>query len=310
MIICKDNGFLTMRIPTYLKKGDTIGILSTARKMTEEQLAFAINLIQSWGFEVKLGESIGAEEHQFAGNDEIRRKNLQNFMDDPSIDAILCARGGYGTMRIIDQLDFTTFLENPKWVCGFSDVTVLHEHLQSLGVASLHTAMPSLFPSIEDHATLNSIREALTGEKLTYTWEPNTPSIFPQNCKGEIVGGNLSLIYALQGSVSDINTDGKILFIEDLDEYFYHIDRMMCSLDRSGKLKNLKALLVGGMNDMKDNSIPFGMHTEEIILYYTRKYGYPIFFDFPCGHIEHNYAVKLGMDAEIIVEGNLLKFIQ
>lgn len=299
-----------MRIPTYLKKGDTIGILSTARKMTEEQLSFAIDLIQNWGFKVKLGESIGAEEHQFAGSDEIRRKNLQDFIDDPSINAILCARGGYGTMRIIDQIDFSKFLENPKWICGFSDVTVLHEHLQSLGIASLHTAMPSLFPSISEHATLDSILKALVGEELSYTWEPNSQSIFPKNCEGEIVGGNLSLIYALQGSVSDINTDGKILFIEDLDEYYYHIDRMMCSLDRSGKLKNLKALLVGGMNDMKDNSIPFGMHTEEIILYYTRKYGYPVFFDFPCGHIEHNYAVKLGMKAKIIIDDNKLTFIQ
>lgn len=299
-----------MRIPTYLKKGDTIGILSTARKMTEEQLSFAIDLIQNWGFKVKLGESIGAEEHQFAGSDEIRRKNLQDFIDDPSINAILCARGGYGTMRIIDQIDFSKFIENPKWICGFSDVTVLHEHLQSLGIASLHTAMPSLFPTISEHATLDSILKALVGEELSYTWESNTQSIFPKNCEGEIVGGNLSLIYALQGSVSDINTDGKILFIEDLDEYYYHIDRMMCSIDRSGKLKNLKALLVGGMNDMKDNSIPFGMHTEEIILYYTRKYGYPVFFDFPCGHIEHNYAVKLGTKAKIIVDDNTLTFIQ
>ncbi len=299
-----------MRIPTYLKKGNTIGILSTARKMTEEQLHFAINLIHGWGFKVKLGESIGAEEHQFAGTDEIRRKNLQDFINDPDINAILCARGGYGTMRIIDDIDFSNFIENPKWICGFSDVTVLHEHLQSIGIASLHTAMPSLFPTVTNHPALHSIEKALKGETLTYQWTPSTSSIFPKNCSGEIIGGNLSLIYALQGSVSDINTDGKILFIEDLDEYYYHIDRMLCSLDRSGKLKNLRALLVGGMNDMKDNSIPFGMQTEEIILHYTRKYGYPVFFDFPCGHIEHNYAVKLGMNAELVVDGDEITFIQ
>lgn len=291
-----------MRIPTYLKKGDTIGILSTARKFNEDQLSFAISLLHSWGFKTKLGQSIGAEEHQFAGNDEIRKNNLQEFMDDPSINAILCARGGYGTMRIIDQLDFTKFYENPKWICGFSDVTVLHEHLQHNGIASLHTAMPSLFPTTIDHPTLNSIHKALIGEELNYTWENSPKNIHVENVQGEIIGGNLSLIYALQGSASDINTDGKILFIEDLDEYFYHIDRMMCSLDRSGKLKNLKALLVGGMNDMKDNSIPFGMNTEEIILHYTQKYKYPVFFDFPCGHIEHNFALKLGMEVEIIIE--------
>jgi muramoyltetrapeptide carboxypeptidase len=299
-----------MRIPTYLKKGDTIGILSTARKITEEQLSFAVQLIHSWGFNTRLGKSIGAEEHQFAGSDEIRKNNLQEFIDDPSIDAILCARGGYGTMRIIDEVDFSRFVQNPKWICGFSDVTVLHEHLQSLGVASLHTAMPSLFPSVADHPTLHSIEKALKGEALEYRWNINPNNINSQNIKAEVVGGNLSLVYALQGSVSDLNTDGKILFLEDLDEYYYHVDRMMCSLDRAGKLKNLKALLIGGMTDMKDNSIPFGMQTEEIILSYAKKYSYPVFFDFPCGHIEHNYAVKFGLEASIELDGAGLVFKQ
>jgi muramoyltetrapeptide carboxypeptidase len=292
-----------MRIPTYLKKGDTIGILSTARKITEEQLSFAIQLLHSWGFKTRLGKSIGAEEYQFAGSDEIRKNNLQEFIDDPSIDAILCARGGYGTMRIIDDVDFSQFVQKPKWICGFSDVTVLHEHLQSLGVASLHTAMPSLFPTVADHPTLHSIDKALKGETLEYRWNINPNNLHAQNINAEVVGGNLSLVYALQGSVSDLNTDGKILFLEDLDEYYYHVDRMMCSLDRAGKLKNLKALLIGGMTDMKDNSIPFGMQTEEIILSYAKKYSYPVFFDFPCGHIEHNYAVKMGVEASIIFDG-------
>jgi muramoyltetrapeptide carboxypeptidase len=299
-----------MRIPTYLKKGDTIGILSTARKITEEQLSFAVQLIHSWGFNTRLGKSIGAEEHQFAGTDDIRRDDLQKFINDPDIDAILCARGGYGTMRIIDEIDFSKFVQKPKWICGFSDVTVLHEHLQSLGIASLHTAMPSLFPNVMDHPTLQSIEKALKGEALEYQWKSSAKNLHLQHIKAELVGGNLSLVYALQGSASDLNTDGKILFLEDLDEYYYHVDRMMCSLDRSGKLKNLKALLIGGMTDMKDNSIPFGMQTEEIILYYAKKYGYPVFFDFPCGHIEHNYAVKLGVEASIEVEGDGVRFRQ
>lgn len=299
-----------MRIPTYLKKGDTIGILSTARKITEEQLSFAVQLLQSWGFNTRLGKSIGAEEHQFAGSDDIRRDNLQEFINDSEIDAILCARGGYGTMRIIDEIDFSKFVQNPKWICGFSDVTVLHEHLQSLGIASLHSAMPSLFPSVMDHPTLHSIERALKGEALEYTWKSSAHNLHTQNIKAELVGGNLSLVYALQGSASDINTDGKILFLEDLDEYYYHVDRMMCSLDRSGKLKNLKGLLIGGMTDMKDNSIPFGMQTEEIILHYAKKYNYPVFFDFPCGHIEHNYAVKLGVEASVEVEGDGVWFRQ
>lgn len=300
----------TMRIPPYLKNGDTIGILSTARKMNEEQLAFAIDVIHSWGFKTKLGPSIGAEEHQFAGDDETRRRNLQEFIDDPSIHAILCARGGYGTMRIIDHIDFSSFMNKPKWICGFSDVTVLHEHLQKMNCASLHTAMPSLFPANKNHPTLLSIEKALKGETLEYTWDASAYNINTEDIAAELIGGNLSLIYALQGSASDINTDGKILFIEDLDEYYYHIDRMMCSLDRSGKLKNLKGLLVGGMNDMKDNSIPFGMKTEEIILYYTQKYNYPVFFNFPCGHIEHNYAIKIGLEAKIEIKGERLFFMQ
>ena len=299
-----------MRIPTYLKKGDTIGILSTARKITEEQLHFAVQLLHSWGFQTRLGKSIGAEEHQFAGSDDIRATNLQEFIDDPSIDAILCARGGYGTMRIIDEVDFSKFVQKPKWICGFSDVTVLHEHLQSLGIASLHTAMPSLFPNTMDHPTLHSIEKALKGETLEYHWKASPHNLHPQNIKAEVVGGNLSLVYALQGSVSDLNTDGKILFLEDLDEYYYHVDRMMCSLERAGKLKNLKGLLIGGMTEMKDNSIPFGMQTEEIILHYAKKYNYPVFFDFPCGHIEHNYAVKMGVEASLEVGGDVVWFRQ
>lgn len=299
-----------MRIPKYLKKGDTIGILSTARKINEEQLQFCIQVLHAWGFQTRLGKSIGAEEYQFAGNDYVRAQNLQEFIDDPSIDAILCARGGYGTMRIIDEINFDTFLQNPKWICGFSDVTVLHEHLQSLGVASLHSAMPSLFPKVADHPTMHSIEKALKGEALEYRWKHSAQNQNVKNIEGELIGGNLSLVYALQGSASDINTDGKILFLEDLDEYYYHVDRMMCSLDRAGKLKNLKGLLIGGMTDMKDNSIPFGMQTEEIILHYAKKYNYPVFFNFPCGHIEHNYAIKLGVEASIIVEGEVLTFKQ
>ncbi len=299
-----------MRIPPYLKKGDTIGILSTARKFKEEQLSFAIQLFHSWGFQVKIGESIGAEEHQFAGSDEIRRRNLQEFMDDDSIQAIFCARGGYGTMRIIDGLDFSKFLHRPKWICGFSDVTVLHEHMNTLGIATLHSSMPSLFHTDAQHMSLISIERALKGEANVYTWEQHSKNLRMQDVNAEIVGGNLSLLYALQGSVSDIQTEGKILFMEDLDEYFYHVDRMMCSLDRAGKLKGLKALLVGGMTDMKDNSIPFGMDVYEIINYYSEKYSYPVFYDFPCGHWENNFAIKMGMPAKIIVEDSQLIFKQ
>lgn len=299
-----------MHIPEYLKKGDTIGILSTARKFTKEQLGFTLDLLKDWGLEVAIGQSIDAEEHQFAGNDSIRLQNLQEFIDNPNIKAILCARGGYGTMRIVDDLKLDNFKNNPKWICGFSDVTVLHEHLQNLNIASIHSAMPSLFPNDKNHPTLTSLKNALFGNELSYTWDNSSSNINLKNIEGELIGGNLSLVYALQGSKSDINTDNKILFLEDLDEYFYHVDRMFCSLDRAGKLKNLRGLLIGGMTDMKDNSIPFGMNTEEIILHYTQKYNYPVIFNFPSGHIEHNYALKLGMNASIKIDAAGLKFIQ
>jgi muramoyltetrapeptide carboxypeptidase len=299
-----------MLIPNQLKIGDTIGILSTARKFTSEQLEFCIQLLNSWGFKVVIGSSINAEEHQFAGADTLRAKNLQDFIDDPNINAILCARGGYGTMRIIDDIDFSNFKNNPKWICGFSDVTVLHQHLQTLGIASIHSSMPSLFPTDVNHTTLISLENALKGKELNYHVKISNDNLRMKNVEAEIIGGNLSLVYALQGSPSDIKTDGKILFIEDLDEYFYHIDRMMCSLDRAGKLKNLAALLVGGMTDMKDNLIPFGMNVPEIIHHYTKKYNYPVLFDFPAGHWEKNYAIRLGQVAKIEITNDEYIFSQ
>ncbi len=299
-----------MLTPKNLKIGDTIGILSTARKFTSEQLEFCTQILNTWGFKVVIGSSINAEEHQFAGSDQLRADNLQAFIDDPNIDAILCARGGYGTMRIIDQIDFSKFIQNPKWICGFSDVTVLHQHLQNLGIASIHSSMPSLFPNNVEHITLKSLENALKGNELIYRVKISSDNLRMKNIDAEIVGGNLSLVYALQGSASDINTDGKILFIEDLDEYFYHIDRMMCSLDRAGKLKNLAALVVGGMTDMKDNSIPFGMNVPEIIHHYTQKYNYPVFFDFPAGHWENNFAIRLGTSAKIEIKNDEYIFTQ
>ncbi|MFN5706266.1 MAG: LD-carboxypeptidase [bacterium] len=299
-----------MLTPKNLKIGDTIGILSTARKFTSEQLEFCTQILNTWGFKVVIGSSINAEEHQFAGSDQLRADNLQAFIDDPNIDAILCARGGYGTMRIIDQIDFSKFIQNPKWISGFSDVTVLHQHLQSMGIASIHSSMPSLFPNDLQHNTLLSLENALKGNELNYRVKINIDNLRMKNVEAEIIGGNLSLIYALQGSASDINTNGKILFIEDLDEYFYHIDRMMCSLDRAGKLKNLAALVVGGMTDMKDNSIPFGMNVNEIIHHYTKKYNYPVLFDFPAGHWEKNYAIRLGQIAKIEIKDDEYIFSQ
>ena len=298
-----------MHIPRNLKKGDTIGILSTARKINADALQFTINLIESWGLNVVLGSSIGLEHHQFAGTAEQRLANFQEFLDDDRIDAILCARGGYGTMQIIDQIQWDHFLKNPKWICGFSDVTVLHSHLSAMGVASIHSSMPSLFPSEIDHETLHSMRRALMGEKNEIHFSKSEFNKFG-NAEGLLVGGNLSLIYALQGSDSDIDTNGKILFLEDLDEYLYHIDRMMISLDRAGKLKGLKGLLIGGMTAMKDHEIPFGSSVEEIILAACKPYNFPVYFNFPAGHLAFNFALKFNCPAKIEVKENEILFQQ
>jgi muramoyltetrapeptide carboxypeptidase len=299
-----------MLIPPGLKKGDNIGIVSTARAFSEKQLGYCVELINSWGYNAYLGESIDSEEFQFAGSDELRARDLQRFIDEPDIHAILCARGGYGTMRILDKIDFTALRKNPKWICGFSDVTALHEHLNSIGIASIHSSMPSLFPEKYNHPTLLSLEAALSGQPLLYQFDRHASNKKLKSFEGELVGGNLSLIYALQGSVSDIDTNGKILFIEDLDEYLYHIDRMIVSLDRAGKLRNLKGLLVGGMTSMKDNENPFGYSVEEIILQHCEKYNFPIVFDFPSGHIEHNYALKFGMNASVETIENQVIFKQ
>lgn len=298
-----------MHIPSYLKKGDTVGILSTARKINEESLYFTAEVLRSWGLHVKLGNTIGAEDHQFAGTDVLRAADLQAFLADDSVQAILCARGGYGTVRIIDEVDFGAFIQKPKWICGFSDVTVLHNHLQQLRVASIHSSMPSLFPKDKHHPTLQSLHDALFGKDLKYEF-PVHPLSRPADVDGLLTGGNLSILYALQGSVSAVDTTAKILFLEDLDEYLYHVDRMMIALDRAGKLSNLKAMIIGGMTAMKDNEVPFGQNAEEIILHYAAKYNYPVFFGFPAGHTEHNYALKLGTHCHLRVHKDSITFQQ
>ncbi|MGB3949091.1 MAG: LD-carboxypeptidase [Bacteroidia bacterium] len=288
-----------MKQPEFLKKGDKVGIVAPARKMSKEELLPAIEILNSWGLEVVLGKNLFCEENQFSGSDEQRAEDLQKMLDDPSIKAIISARGGYGTLRIIDKINFFTFTQHPKWIVGYSDITVLHSHIHTLGITTIHATMPINF-SKNTEAT-ESLRKALFGESIKYNFEShplnkNITSII----EGEVVGGNLSLIYALTGSVSDIDTKDKILFIEDLDEYLYHIDRMMLNLKRSGKLSHLKALIVGGMTDMKDNTVPFGKTAEEIILDTIKDYNYPVYFGFPAGHIDRNLALYFGKKAKII----------
>ncbi|MBL6872317.1 MAG: LD-carboxypeptidase [Flavobacteriales bacterium] len=275
-----------------LKKGDKIGIISTARKINNEELKFAVQLIEKWGLVPVLGQNIYSSDNQYAGNDSQRIEDMQSMLDNSEIKAILCARGGYGSVRIIDRLDFSAFKNRPKWIAGFSDVTVIHSHISNFNVPTLHSTMPINFKS-NTAASVDSLKKALFGEDIDIKCVSH-PLNKNGKGSGQIVGGNLSILYSLIGSASDIDTEGKILFIEDLDEYLYHIDRMMMSLKRSGKLSFLKGLVVGGMTKMNDNITPFGKTAEQIILDAVSEYDYPVCFDFPSGHIDNNLALKLG----------------
>ena len=288
--------------PSTLQQGDKIGIISTARKINEEELVFAKKTIESWGLKVVFGNNLFHEHNQFAGTDKQRAADLQQMMDNPDIKAIICARGGYGTVRILDLIDFSGFQEKPKWIAGYSDVTALHYTLHNLNIASLHSTMPINF-SNNTNNSLESLKKALFGKLISYNFLENNLNRIG-NAKGQVVGGNLSVFYSLLGSNSDINTDGKILFLEDLDEYLYHIDRMMTNLKRNGKLSNLAGLIVGGMSKMNDNTIPYGKNATEIIAESVSEYDYPVAFNFPAGHIDNNNTLILGQTASLKVNQN------
>jgi muramoyltetrapeptide carboxypeptidase len=254
-----------------------------------------------------LGKNLFESSNQYAGTDAQRTEDLQWALNDKTIKAIIIARGGYGSVRTIEQIDFTEFKKHPKWMVGYSDVTVLHNAIHNIGVATLHATMPLNFTKSEE--STKSMVEALFGNLKQIETEENYSNV-SGTAKGQLVGGNLSLIYSLSGTPFDIDTTNKILFIEDLDEYLYHIDRMMMQLKLSGKLKGLKGLIVGGMTDMKDNAIPFGKFPEDIILDAAKEYNYPVCFDFPAGHIDRNLAIYFGREVELTVTDNAtLKFI-
>ncbi|MCW8980255.1 MAG: LD-carboxypeptidase [Altibacter sp.] len=292
-----------MQTPQYLSPGDRVAIVSTARKITEKELDPALDLLKKWDLEAVLGKSIGAEANQFAGNDEIRAADLQRALNDPSVKAIWCARGGYGTVRIIDSLDFSAFKKNPKWIIGYSDITVLHSHIHKMGIETLHAQMP-LNIEKRSEASRQSIREVLFGKEYSIAYASEESLNRPGRAKAQLVGGNLSILYSLCGSASAIDTQDKILFLEDLDEYLYHIDRMLQNLKRNGMLGHLAGLIVGGMSDMNDNSVPFGQTAEEIIREAVSEYDYPVCFNFPSGHIEDNRALVLGREVDLVITKN------
>ncbi len=295
---------MSVQFPAPLQAGQRVALVSPARKISAAELAPAIATLQGWGLEVVLGDSIAGDHHQFAGNDTLRRRDFQQQLDDPSIRAIFCARGGYGTARIVDGLDFEQFAQSPKWVAGFSDVTVLNCHLLRRGFASLHSPVPVLFNQPGGEAALESLRRALFGEADAGLGAPAHPLNRPGTATGALVGGNLSLLHTLTGTGSQASFAGRILFIEDLDEYLYHIDRMLLHLHRSGQLAGLAGLVVGHFSQMHDNTVPFGQSALEIIHNYAQLYNFPVGYGFAVGHEADNRALVVGREATLTVDAD------
>ena len=276
-----------------------IAIAAPARWVTPNDVEFAIHWLEANGMEPVYDNRLFTKDFIFAGDNDFRASIIQEYMDRADIDAIWFARGGYGSIRIIDKLDFTNFTKHPKLFVGFSDTTVFHGMMQRLGIPSIHAAMPAYF----DHKTpeaMQSLYDALTGKPLHYEWPAHPLNRFG-NVKGMMVGGNLSVLYGMIGSNSFPETDGKILFIEEVDEYIYHIERMMYGLKRAGKLKNLKALIVGGLTKIQDNPEPFDKSVEQVVSDMVQEYDYPLVFGFPAGHQPDNRAIVFGKEASIII---------
>jgi muramoyltetrapeptide carboxypeptidase len=292
-----------VKTPASLSPGDTIAIVCPGGYMSFEKAQTCIDSLREWGYRVKVGRTLGGDSvNYFSGTDDERLADLQRMLDDEEVKAILCGRGGYGLGRIVDRIDFSKFKKEPKWIVGYSDITVLHAHIHTnYKIATLHAPMAGAFN--DGGAALpfiRSLRQALEGEKAKFHC-PTHPLNRKGEGIGELVGGNLSLLAHLVGTDSDIKTKGKILFIEDIGEYSYHIDRMMQQLKRSGKLDRLAGLIVGGFTDIRDTERPFGEPVYEIISEAVKGYDYPVCFDFPVGHQPENYALRSGVGHKLRV---------
>jgi len=282
---------MPLQQPRLLKQNDKVVIIATSKRYTGD-ITPAVKLLESWGLQVSLGENLFKGANLFAGTDEERAADLQKALDDKEIKAIFCVRGGYGASRIIDRIDFKKFLRSPKWIVGYSDVTVLHSQLHNLGVQSIHGTMPMLFAR-DSSESLESLRKVLFEGKISYSISNNMLNRLGK-AKAEIVGGNLSILSTIIGTKSDLDTKGNILFIEEIDEYLYEIDRLMVHLKRAGKFKKLAGLIVGHMTDIKDGEIPFGKNAYEIVADAVKEYNFPVCYGFPAGHEKENYSLILG----------------
>lgn len=304
--------------PPYLQQGDVIGITCPAGHISLDEIKPSIRIIESWGFKVRVGNTVNKSDFSFGGTDAERTQDLQSMLDDPSIKAIMCARGGYGSARIIDQLNFSKFIQQPKWIIGFSDITVLHCHINRMyGIPTIHSKMCNSFPDdfkaaepiVQD--TILSIKKALSGERMQYTAAAD-----PKNrsgiASGMLIGGNLSIVASVAGTPSEISTIGKILFLEEVGEYLYSLDRMFNNLQRSHKLDNLAGLIIGGFNRLKadDPGDEFGRTVYDIVMEKVKDFKYPVCFNFPVGHQKNNYALKCGVMHQLEVQANFVKLTE
>lgn len=294
----------TLIQPPYLKAGDTVAIVAPSGilKNRNDEVQQAVNLLKSWGLHAIVGKHVFSQDHHFAGTDAERCEDFQNALDDPTISAIWCARGGYGTVRILDKLDYTKFKTHPKWIIGYSDITAIHNQVHNEGFQSLHAIMCVSLPKdlSEIQASIDTFKSALFGHPVNYELEGSSYNKLGE-ATGELVGGNLTLLHTMLGSETSIDTLGKILFIEEIGEYKYHIDRMLQSLKRAGYFNNCKGLVVGDMSKMRKNTTPWGTSIEQLILDALSEYNFPIAFNMHAGHEDDNRAMILGKTVELKV---------
>ena len=295
-----------MITPPYLRKNDTVGLIAPAKNFDAEGLQPALSILKNWGLQVKIGESVYNQYGPFAGTDGERASDLQIMVDDAEIKAIFCIRGGYGCNRIIDSIDWTRFLKSPKWIVGYSDITLLHCTLQRMGIESIHGIMPLQFSQEGSSLAVENLRKTLFG--VPWSYETVTHLLNrPGRIEGDLVGGNLAILCSAIGTPSDFDSNNRILFIEDIGEYLYRLDRMMVQLKRAGKLSKLKGLVVGHLSDMLDNAVPFGKNANEIIFDAIKDYNYPVCFNFPIGHEPLNLPMVVGRKTILEIDNSVVK---
>ncbi len=304
--ICAIKIKIYVKIPDFIQVGDKVAIVAPA-SFIRGNIDEAVNILENWGLEVQLGQSVSSTHHQFAGDDSLRAQDLQDALDNPEIKAIFAARGGYGSVRIIDRIDFTKFQKTPKWIIGFSDITVLHSHIQQLyKIPTIHGQMPKSFADGTSES-LETLKAALFGHKIDFNYVQKSFANRSGFGEGVLTGGNLAILQSIIGSQSDVDYAGKILFIEDVGEQYYNIDRMLWTLKRANKLAALNGLIVGGFTSMKDSAPSFGQSVEEIVMDKVMEYNYPVAFAYPAGHIDDNHALVMGRKVQLVTTKTKVK---